>query len=109
MSKLLVTFVCGRIQETNKNNVDENTELAYVSITGVPYPADENDKGEEVCRVWLLNEGGFRVTWVDEYYKRSNIVEDHIKLAKKDLKDYYQQKTGAGGDIAQSVQLINGG
>lgn len=96
MSGLFVTFGRGHVQETNKNDIHENSAAAYISITGLPYPADQGDKGTEVCRVWLLDKDKdkFLVTWDDMSYKRSAAVNEHINTAKDELVRYRLDRWG---------------
>lgn len=86
-----VSFECNHFVESDQSDPDERHSIAYADIDG--YPADENEEGTVICRVWLLKEKEgiyptYIVDWHHNGYRMNKEVLELIKSVKEDLKGY---------------------
>lgn len=85
-----VTFECSHFAEAS--GTGEEHAIAYADIDG--FPAEEDETGTVICRVWLLKgtdgkgHPRFLVNWNLNAYRMNAAVIELISSAKTDLERY---------------------
>lgn len=69
------------------HDTPDNDAFGCITIDG--HPADENQSGEVIARVWISNHGDIIVDWHENGYRMNDIVLNLIEESKEILKQNY--------------------
>lgn len=86
----LVKFENSYLETEESFILDEGEAFAAISIDG--YPANEDEDGEVVAKVWCTKHGDIIIDWHDNGYRLNAEVIELINKSKETLRNLYIER-----------------